>query len=257
MNAPNESGSAGATISSESAWKGSVAPSIKPVYAQARTQARSRRFWRQEWFLFLLFVSPNLLLFAIFSYWPMLYNAYLSLVRWNMIAPTKTWVGLDNYDRLIRDETWWTAVRNTVLYAVIKLAIELPLALVIALVLSSKLRGATFFRTVGFLPVVTSIAVVSLAFTFFFSPLGGPFNTVLLDLGFDFIEFYLLVVRHGKSSRLSAQNFVNSRPEKLRLTDTTTSCRGRLTGRKRRRSLYLSTNWIVVGQRMRLPCSNV
>ncbi len=59
----------------------------------------------------------------------------------------------------------------------------MPLALVIALVLNSKLRGATFFRTVGFLPVVTSIAVVSLAFTFFFSPLGGPFNTLLLDLG--------------------------------------------------------------------------
>ena len=90
---------------------------------------------------------------------------------------TREWVGLENYRRLFDDAIWWAAVRNTVLYAVIKLAVELPLALVIALVLNTNLRGVTFFRTVGFLPVITSIAVVSLAFTFFFSPLGGPFNT--------------------------------------------------------------------------------
>ncbi len=130
--------------------------------------------------------APTIVLFLVFMAFPIIFVFYTSFLDWNGIESVwdAEWIGGDNYRRLFEDATWWKAVRNTVMYAVIKLAIELPLALVIALVLSSKLRGVTFFRTVGFLPVVTSIAVVSLAFTFFFSPLGGPFNTLLLDLGF-------------------------------------------------------------------------
>jgi len=130
--------------------------------------------------------APTIVLFLVFMAFPIIFVIYTSFLDWNGIESVwdADWVGGDNYRQLFEDETWWKAVRNTVMYAVIKLAVELPLALVIALVLSSKLRGVTFFRTVGFLPVVTSIAVVSLAFTFFFSPLGGPFNTLLLDLGF-------------------------------------------------------------------------
>ncbi len=140
--------------------------------------------WRKHLPAYLM-CAPTIILFLVFMAFPIVFVIYTSFLDWNGIGSIREaeWTGLDNYRQLIQDATWWTAVRNTVLYAVIKLAIELPLALVIALVLSSKLRGVTFFRTVGFLPVVTSIAVVSLAFTFFFSPLGGPFNTVLLDLG--------------------------------------------------------------------------
>lgn len=132
-----------------------------------------------------LMCAPTILLFLVFMAFPILFVLYTSLLNWdgiNSILDAK-WVGLENYRNLIGDAVWWTAVRNTVLYAAIKLAAELPLALLIAMVLSSKLRGATLFRTIGFLPVVTSIAVVSLAFTFFFSPLGGAFNTLLLNVG--------------------------------------------------------------------------
>jgi ABC-type sugar transport system permease subunit len=91
------------------------------------------------------------------------------------------WIGLANYRQLAVDEIWWLAVRNTILYALIKLAVELPLALALALILSGKLRGRTAFRTIAFMPVITSIAVVSLAFTFFFAPIGGPVNDLLVN----------------------------------------------------------------------------
>ena len=52
---------------------------------------------RREWLMFLLLVGPNFLLFGIFVYWPLIYNAYLSFVRWDMLAPVKVWVGWDNY----------------------------------------------------------------------------------------------------------------------------------------------------------------
>jgi ABC-type sugar transport system permease subunit len=129
--------------------------------------------------------APTVLLFLVFMVFPIGFVFYSSLLDWDGIGSIQdaTWIGLDNYRRLIGDEYWWTAVRNTVVYAVLKLVVELPLALIVAITLNAGLRGKTLFRTVGFLPVVTSIAVVSLTFTFFFSPLGGPFNTLLLELG--------------------------------------------------------------------------
>src|SRR5215218_1973051 len=127
--------------------------------------------WRKHLPAYLM-CAPTVILFLVFMAFPIVFVFYSSFLDWDGITSiwNAEWVGIDNYRQLIEDDTWWTAVRNTVLYAVIKLIVELPLALIIALVLNSKLRGATFFRTVGFLPVVTSIAVVSLAFTFFSSP---------------------------------------------------------------------------------------
>ncbi len=132
-----------------------------------------------------LMCAPTIVLFLVFMLFPIIFVIYTSMLNWDGIGSVLSadFTGSDNYQRLFHDEIWWRAVRNTVLYAVLKILIELPLALLIALVLNSGLRGLTVFRTIAFLPVVTSIAVVSLAFTFFFSPLGGPFNTALVNLG--------------------------------------------------------------------------
>jgi len=127
--------------------------------------------------------APTVLLFLVFMVFPIGFVLYGSFLDWDGIGSVleARWIGLANYQKLIGDEIWWLAVRNTVLYALIKLAVELPLALLIALALAGKLRGVAFFRTVGFMPVITSIAVVSLAFTFFFSPIGGPVNDLLVN----------------------------------------------------------------------------
>src|SRR5262245_37599936 len=60
-----------------------------------------------EWGLFALLVGPNLLLLAAFTYWPLLYNGYLSLVDWNMLSPEKSWVGTANYRELSADPRFW------------------------------------------------------------------------------------------------------------------------------------------------------
>ncbi len=129
--------------------------------------------------------SPTIILFLVFMLFPIIFVIYTSMLKWDGIGSVLSadFTGFDNYQRLLQDEIWWRAVRNTVLYAVLKILIELPIALLIALVLNSGLRGLTVFRTIAFLPVVTSVAVVSLAFTFFFSPIGGPFNTALVEFG--------------------------------------------------------------------------
>ena len=68
----------------------STSPDVDRVRPVPQQIARRRAFWRAEWFLFVLFVAPNLLLFGIFSYWPMISNLYLSLGRWDRISPVKT-----------------------------------------------------------------------------------------------------------------------------------------------------------------------
>jgi raffinose/stachyose/melibiose transport system permease protein len=132
-----------------------------------------------------LMCAPTIVLFLVFMLFPIVFVVYTSMLKWDGIGSVLNadFIGLDNYQRLVHDQIWWRAVRNTVLYAFLKVLIELPLALLIALVLNSGLRGLTVFRTIAFLPVITSIAVVSLAFTFFFSPSGGAFNTALVNLG--------------------------------------------------------------------------
>ena len=71
-----------------------------------------------EWLLFLLFIAPNFILFGIFTYWPMIQTAYLSGVRWDMISPTKRWVGPDNYRYLWNDDTFRQVLVNSFWFAI-------------------------------------------------------------------------------------------------------------------------------------------
>jgi ABC-type sugar transport system permease subunit len=146
---------------------------------------KGKSLWARHGAAYLM-CMPTILLFLVFMAFPIGYVLYTSTLDWNGIesAFKAPFVGLDNYQRLVQDDLWWRAVRNTLLYAAIKIVVELPLALLLAVVLNSGIRGVVIFRTIGFIPVITSIAVVSLAFTFFFSPLpGAPFNEILVNLG--------------------------------------------------------------------------
>lgn len=161
---------------------GTQPPDIPAVLAIATSKRRSPL--RQHRAAYLM-CAPTMVLFFVFMVFPIGFVLYTSMLSWNGLTSVfdAKYVGLENYRTLMNDSFWWDAVRNTLLYAVIKILVELPLALLLALALNSGLRATTIFRTIGFLPVVTSIAVVSLAFTFFFSPQGGAFNKILLQIG--------------------------------------------------------------------------
>jgi multiple sugar transport system permease protein len=147
--------------------------------------ARRPSAWRKHRAAYLM-CAPTIVLFLVFMVFPIGFVLYTSMLDWNGIESVRhaDFIGLDNFRALMHDDLWWKAVRNTLLYAFIKIVVELPLALLLAVALNSGIRGLVLFRTIGFIPVVTSVAVVSLAFTFFFSPLpGAAFNTVLQNLG--------------------------------------------------------------------------
>jgi hypothetical protein len=93
---------------------------------------------RREYLAFLGFVAPNFILFGVFTFWPLVYSLLLSFKKWNMISPTKEFVALANYVKIIGDDVLWQASRNTLYLAGGTVSIKLALALMLALLGYSK-----------------------------------------------------------------------------------------------------------------------
>lgn len=137
----------------------------------------------REQLLFLAFIAPNFLLLGIFTYWPLLYQAYLSLTRWDMLAPTKTFVGLENYANMLTGRSFLAVLLNTFYFMGGVVAGSVVLGLAVALLLNRKLRGRNAVRTAVFAPVILSGAAVGLVWVYIFDPNYGLMRTVLEPLG--------------------------------------------------------------------------
>src|SRR5690349_10705113 len=131
-----------------------------------------------------LYVAPFFVTFAVFGAFPLLYTGYVSLTNRNLLSPVSSFVGLENYTKLIHDSYFWNAVENTFGIWVISTIPQLLIALALAHVLNTKLRGRTLFRMSLLLPQVTSLVAVALIFTQLFDYHYGLFNYVLSELGF-------------------------------------------------------------------------
>lgn len=111
---------------------------------------------------------PSLLVLGTFMVWPMIQALRISFTDYNVFQ--SNWTGLENYRRLLHDEAFHNALWNTVLYTGITTPISVGLALAFALLLNRKLRGRDFFRAAIFLPVITSLAIAAIAWTFLIDP---------------------------------------------------------------------------------------
>ena len=136
-----------------------------------------RRNWR-EWLTFLAFVAPNLILFAAFTYWPIVHTFILSFQKWNLLAPEPEWRGLQNYTALLRDPVFWRVTANTIAYAAVVVAVAQSCAFFLALLLNYPIRGRTLFRTVAFLPHVTATAAAALVWVLMLHPRFGPLAAI-------------------------------------------------------------------------------
>ena len=138
---------------------------------------------RKEYLTFLLFIAPNLLLFIVFTFWPLIYSFELSFFKWNMISPTKTFVGLGNYTKMIEDPVYWLVVKNTAYVAAGTVFVKLAIALALALLLNQKLAGRTFYRAIIFSPTFTTSVAVAMVWTWIFDPFYGVLRVPLNWLG--------------------------------------------------------------------------
>lgn len=127
-----------------------------------------------------LFILPGTALFVVWTLYPLIDAFRMSFYEWNLIKPSR-FVGLDNYRRAFDDPVFWMALRNTLFYVVVTVPGQMVIGLAIALLLDGPLRARAFFRTIYYLPVVTSWVVVSLVFTYLYNREAGLINWVITD----------------------------------------------------------------------------
>jgi multiple sugar transport system permease protein len=129
-------------------------------------------------------ISPAIVLFVVFLLIPIGLAFGLAFTDTRLISPRPgQFIGLDNFAYLFTDPVFWASVRNTFYFAIVVVPVQAGFALLLALLVNAKVRGTNFFRTVYFLPVVTSMVVVSLLWRFMFE-VDGLINQVLESVSF-------------------------------------------------------------------------
>lgn len=152
--------------------------------ASKSLKARRGSLSRKEAILGLLYVSPWLAGFVVFTAGPFVASAYLSFTDYQILAPPR-YVGLDNYARALsgEDELFWKAVYNTTYYAVLFVPMSIVGSLAAALLLNVRIRGQAVFRTMFFIPSITPAVAAILLWIWVFSPEFGPLNSLLYLIG--------------------------------------------------------------------------
>lgn len=139
---------------------------------------------RENYLWCYLFILPQVAMYLVFTLWPILASYYFALFNWNGFGWPKDFVGLANFTEVIKDSYFWNAFKNSFVYTFGVVVIVVPASLLVALILNNpKLKGAVFFRTLFFLPVVVTMAIVGIIMNDILALKGGFLNELLLFLG--------------------------------------------------------------------------
>lgn len=126
-----------------------------------------------------IFLAPQAIIFLVLSAYPIVMSYVYSLFRWTGIGPLDNFIGFQNYIQLFRDHRFWMDFLNTVQYVVGTTVIGVGGALIIAITLNdARLKGKAFYRTIYFLPVVTTTAIVGIIMSNIFG-IDGLVNAIL------------------------------------------------------------------------------
>jgi fructooligosaccharide transport system permease protein len=139
-----------------------------------------------------LFIAPAVVLLIAFLVVPMIYTAYFSVFKYQIMRPDNIdFIGIDNYTKLFADKNFWVALKNTVYFTIIVVPAQCALALGLALLVSKKFRGVSVFRTMYFSPQLTSMVVIAVLWSVLYNanPNTGLINSLLVNIGLKPINF--------------------------------------------------------------------
>lgn len=128
------------------------------------------------------FMLPFLILYTVFTIWPVIQGFYVSLHKWGLMGKQK-FVGFDNYAKFLTDKNFWGALKNTCKFVVITTPALVIMAMVLALLANRPTRMKKGLRIVYYLPSILSVSVASFVAKYVFSPYTGLINGVLHFLG--------------------------------------------------------------------------
>lgn len=169
-----------------------VGPALEPVALESAHEASHRELpsgqgrtsRSRHGLAALATVGPAGLLLILFLVIPVGLAFGLAFTNARLISPRPAeFIGFENFINLFQDPVFWASLRNTLFFAIVVVPVQAGFGLVLALLVNQKIRGTNFFRTVYFVPVVTSIVVISLLWRFIYQ-LDGLLNSVLVKVTF-------------------------------------------------------------------------
>ncbi len=153
---------------------------------------RRRKRRGPAWLAGLLLVSPSLILIGVFVYGFLGWNVRVSFTNWRGLSPSYQFVGLDNYERLLRDERWHADVRNLVVFTAVFVASALILGFLMAMLLDKGVRGEGFLRGVFLFPMAISFIATAIVWRWLLDNGAGAdtagLNKLFAVLGLDFLR---------------------------------------------------------------------
>ncbi len=133
-----------------------------------------------------MFVAPALALYLLLVLFPIAQAAFYSLFKWNGLRPLEEFIGLANYQRALADPVFRGAIGHNVLIVVLSLALQIPFALGLALMLNRHFPGRTVLRLIFFAPFVVSDAIIGVVFQLMLTP-DGLVDSALTGVGAGFL----------------------------------------------------------------------
>jgi raffinose/stachyose/melibiose transport system permease protein len=153
-----------------------------PPTGAARGRSRRRVL---HWLTAVGFQVPALVLFLVLVLLPMLFALYAAFFRWGGFGMPSDYIGADNFTRLFQDPVFLGDLWRCLVLVVLSLAVQLPFALAMAVLLNQKLRGRAFYRMLFFGPYVLSEVITGVLFGMIFAPDDGFADQILGHIGLD------------------------------------------------------------------------
>ena len=126
-----------------------------------------------------LFIGPAFLHLFLFALAPILYALYLSFFKWDILKGTKPFVGLGNYATAVSDMAFWNAMWNSARYSLVSVPLGMAVALAIALLVNQKLKGMAIFRTLFYIPAISSGVAIAMMWIYVYLPENGMINGMI------------------------------------------------------------------------------
>lgn len=139
---------------------------------------------RKEAWAGYLFAAPWIIGFLAFLVYPLLASLYTSFCDYSVLRPA-VWIGAANYRELFQDEVFWKSVQNTFVYAAMALPIGMVVALSLAMLLNSKVKGMTVYRTIFFIPSLVPMVSLAILWLWLLNGERGIVNELLARVGVD------------------------------------------------------------------------
>ncbi|RAV05084.1 carbohydrate ABC transporter permease [Paenibacillus sp. YN15] len=151
-----------------------------------RAKLKAGNLRRQETISGLLFVSPMMIGLIVLTLLPIIATFVLSLADWNFVQGFKgiTWIGLDNFSRLFREDTFHISMRNNLIF-LLTVPAYLAVSMALAILINKYVYMKSYFKVAFFMPYISSVVAVAIVWQVLFHPSSGPVNQFLMSIGID------------------------------------------------------------------------